>query len=141
VNGWSETFLGVIATATLVMALIQVGAIIFAARLARQVQQVVASLQHEIRPLVARATAVADEASKAASLATVQAEKIDRLVTDLTRRVDDTAAVIQEAIITPAREGLAIVAAIRAAIGALRSLRDLGQRPARAEDEDALFIG
>ncbi|PYR58109.1 MAG: hypothetical protein DMF85_11705 [Acidobacteria bacterium] len=126
-NGWSEGFLGVIAVATLVMALIQVGAIIFAARLARQVQQVVASIQLEIRPLIARATAVADEASRTATLATAQAEKIDRLVTELARRVDDTAAVIQEAVITPAREGLAIVAAVR--------------RPGRAEDEDALFIG
>jgi len=141
VNGWSEGFLGVIAVATLVMALIQVGAIIFAARLARQVQQVVASIQLEIRPLIARATAVADEASRTATLATAQAEKIDRLVTELARRVDDTAAVIQEAVITPAREGLAIVAAVRAGLAALRGLRDLRQRTGRAEDEDALFIG
>ena len=35
-NGWSDVFLGVIAVATLVMALIQVGAIIAALRLARQ---------------------------------------------------------------------------------------------------------
>ncbi|PYR76980.1 MAG: hypothetical protein DMF86_10755 [Acidobacteria bacterium] len=140
-NGWSEGFLGVIAVATLVMALIQVGAIIFAARLARQVQQVVASIQLEIRPLIARATAVADEASRTATLATAQAEKIDRLVTELARRVDDTAAVIQEAVITPAREGLAIVAAVRAGLAALRGLRDLRQRTGRAEDEDALFIG
>ena len=140
-NGWSEGFLGVIAVATLVMALIQVGAIIFAARLARQVQQVVASIQLEIRPLIARATAVADEASRTATLATAQAEKIDRLVTELARRVEDTAAVIQEAVITPAREGLAIVAAVRAGLAALRGLRDLRQRTGRAEDEDALFIG
>jgi hypothetical protein len=141
VNGWSDAFLGVIAAATLVMALIQVGAIIFAARLARQVQQLMASMQTEIRPLVARATAVADEASRTASLATAQAEKIDRLVTDLSCRVEDTAAVIQEAIVIPAREALAIVAAVKAGLGALRALRDLRPRPGRAEDEDALFIG
>ncbi len=140
-NGWSDAFLGVIAAATLVMALIQVGAIIFAARLARQVQQLMASMQTEIRPLVARATAVADEASRTASLATAQAEKIDRLVTDLSCRVEDTAAVIQEAIVIPAREALAIVAAVKAGLGALRALRDLRPRPGRAEDEDALFIG
>ena len=140
-NGWSDAFLGVIAAATLVMALIQVGAIIFAARLARQVQQLMASMQTEIRPLVARATAVADEASRTASLATAQAEKIDRLVTDLSCRVEDTAAVIHEAIVIPAREALAIVAAVKAGLGALRALRDLRPRPGRAEDEDALLIG
>ena len=56
-------------------------------------------------------------------------------------RVDESAGVIQEAIVTPAREGLALVAGIRAGLAALRSLRDLRGRPARAEDEDALFIG
>ena len=60
----------------------------------------VASIQLEIRPLIARATAVADEASRTATLATAQAEKIDRLVTELARRVDDTAAVIQQAVIS-----------------------------------------
>ena len=140
-SGWGEAFLGLIAAATLVMALIQVGAIIFAARLARQIQGLAASVQLEIRPLIARATAVADEASRTASLASAQAEKIDRLVTDLSRRVDETAAVIQETIVTPAREGLAIVAAVKAGLGALRGLRDLRPRTGRAEDEDALFIG
>jgi len=138
---WSDVFLGVIAVATLVMALIQVGAIIFAARLAGRVQQLAASIQQDIRPLIARANAIAEEASRTAAIATAQAQKIDTLVTQLTRRVDETAAVIQEAVVTPAREGLALVAALKAGFGALRGLRDLRGRPARTEDEDALFIG
>ena len=141
-NGWSDLSLGVIAVATLVMALIQVGAIIAALRLARQAQQVIQSVQQDVRPLIARANAMADEASRTIALATAQAQKVDRLVTDLSRRVDETAGVLQEAIITPAREGLAIVAALKAGLGALRGLREL--RPAhgrQAEDEDPLFIG
>jgi hypothetical protein len=142
INGWSDVFLGVIAAATLVMALIQIGAIIAALRLARQAQQVIQSVQQDVRPLVARAHAIAEEASRTVSLATAQAQKVDRLITDLSRRVDETAAVLQEAIITPAREGLAIVAAIKAGLGALRGLRDLQPRhPRQAEEEDPLFIG
>ena len=141
-NGWSDLFLGVIAVATLVMALIQVGAIIAALRLARQAQQVIQSVQQDVRPLIARANAMADEASRTIALATAQAQKVDRLVTDLSRRVDETAGVVQEAIITPAREGLAIVAALKAGLGALRGLRELRPAPGRqAEDEDPLFIG
>lgn len=140
-SGWSEIFLGVIAVATLVMALIQVGAIVFAMRLAAQVQQLATSVQQDIRPLIARANAVAEEASRTAVLATAQAQKIDTLVTQLTRRVDETAAVIQEAVVTPAREGLALVAGLRAGLAALRGLREYRGRPAGAEDEDALFIG
>ena len=141
-NGWSDLSLGVIAVATLVMALIQVGAIIAALRLARQAQQVIQSVQQDVRPLIARANAMADEASRTIALATAQAQKVDRLVTDLSRRVDETAGVVQEAIITPAREGLAIVAALKAGLGALRGLRELRPAPGRqAEDEDPLFIG
>jgi len=141
VSDWNEVFLGVIALATLVMALIQVGAVLFAARLGRQMQQLVATVQQDIRPLIARANAVAEEASKTASIATAQAQKIDRLVTDLTRRVDETTVIVQQAIIAPAREGLALFAAIRAGLGALRSMRDARARSAGVEDEDALFIG
>lgn len=141
-NGWSDVFLGVIAAGTAVMALIQVGAIIAALRLTRQAQQVLQSVHQEVRPLVARAQAIAEEASRTVALATTQAQKVDRLITDLSQRVDETAGVIQEAIITPAREGLAIVAAVKAGLGALRGLRDLRPRNGRhAEEEDPLFIG
>ena len=141
-NGWSDLSLGVIAVATLVMALIQVGAIIAALRLARQAQQVIQSVQQDVRPLIARANAMAEEASRTIALATAQAQKVDRLVTDLSRRVDETAGVLQEAIITPAREGLAIIAALKAGLGALRGLRELQPAQGRqAEDEDPLFIG
>src|SRR5207253_10939084 len=67
---------------------------------------------HDALPICANA--IAEEASKTASIATAQAQKIDRLVTDLTRRVDETSLVIQEAVIRPAREGLALVAAVKA---------------------------
>ncbi|HEX5474298.1 MAG TPA: hypothetical protein VFX12_06525 [Vicinamibacterales bacterium] len=138
---WAEVCLAIIAAATLVMALIQVGAIVFAARLARQVQQLMNTVHQDIQPLVARANAVAEDASRTAAIATAQAQKMDRLVTDLSRRVEETAAVIQEAIVTPAREGLAIVAALKAALGALRGFRDMRPRTGRTEEEDALFIG
>jgi hypothetical protein len=138
----SEIFLGIIALATLVMALIQIGAIVAVARLARDAQKALASVQEDVKPLVAKVSALADEATKTATIATAQAEKIDQLVTDLTRRIDETSAVVQQAVITPAREGLAIVAAIRAGLSALRGFRDMRASQTRhAEEEDPLFIG
>jgi hypothetical protein len=64
-------------------------------------------------------------------------------VTDLARRVDDTSAVIQHAIVTPAREGMAIIAALKAGFGVLKGagLRDSRGRHGGVDDEDALFIG
>jgi hypothetical protein len=111
------------------------------ARVAAQVRDAVNTLQQDIRPLLARVSAIADEAQKTATLATAQAQKIDRLVTDLTRRVDETTSIIQQAIITPAREGMALFAALKAGLAALRGFRDLRGRPGAGDDEDALFIG
>jgi hypothetical protein len=141
VNESSQTFLGIIAAATALMALVQIGAIVILVRVAGQVRDLIRSIQQDIRPLLARANVLADEAQKAATLATVQAQKIDRLVTDLTRRVDETSVIIQQAIVTPAREGMALVAGLKAAFGALRGLRDLRNRAGGVDDEDALFIG
>jgi uncharacterized protein YoxC len=146
---WSEVFLSVIALATLIMAVIQIGAIVAAAKIARQAQQTLATVQKDIRPLIsdmapliAKANAVAEEASRTAALATAQAQKVDKLVTDLSQRVDYTAAVVQEAVIRPAREGMALVAAVKATLGALGRARDLRARHRRAaEEEDPLFIG
>jgi chromosome segregation ATPase len=155
VTDWAVVFLGVIAGATVIMALIQVGLIVVAARAARQAQQAVtqaqdtlttaqqtiASVREEIRPLIGKANAIAEEASRAAALATTQVQKVDRLLTDLTVRVDETTSIVQQAIIAPAREGLAIMAAVKATLGALRNGADWRRRTSRSEEEDPLFIG
>jgi len=149
VTEWSGIFLGIIAVATLVMALIQVGAIIAVLRIAKQAQDVLTAVQRDVKPLLAKASEIAakasdiaDEASKTVTLATAQAQKVDKLVTDLTRRVDETSALVQHVIITPAREGIAVVAAIKAGLSALRGFGSFRGRPGRhSEEDDALFIG
>lgn len=152
---WNLVFLGVIAAATLIMALIQIGMIVVAAGAAKKAQQAVekaqaalttaqqaiTSVREDIRPLIAKANAIADEASKTAALATAQAQKVDRLVTDLAVRIDETSTLVQQAIVTPAREGMAIIAAVKATLGALRAGADWRRRASRSEEEDPLFIG
>lgn len=139
---WGDAFLGVIALATLTMAAIQIGVIVAALRVARQAQETLATVRRDIAPLVTKVTAVAEEASRTAALATAQAQKVDRLMTDLSQRVEYTAAVVQEAVIAPARQGMALVAAVRAAVGVLGRTRDMRPRHRRpAEEEDPLFIG
>lgn len=136
----SEVFLGLIALATLLMAFIQVGAIVAILRITRQAQETIAELQRDIRPVIGKVMQVADDASRTAAVASAQAQRIDRIMTDLAVRVDETAGVVQQAIITPAKEGLALVAAIKAGLGALRSFRDR-PRHGHADEEDPLFIG
>ncbi len=142
-------FLGIIALATVVMAGIQVGIIVFALRVARRVEALANQVQHEITPLVANLTEVSQNAVRASSLAATQVERVDRLFADLTRRVDETFALLQSsivgparegrAIVTPIREGRALVTALRVGLLAFRELRAARRRS--TEDEDALFIG
>ncbi len=138
---WSDVFLGVIALATLVMAVIQVGVIVGLRRTAHQAEHLLSTIQQDVRPLLAKVTAVAEETSRTAAVATAQAQKVDRLVTDLVRRVDETAAVVQHAIITPAREGMAVVAGLKAGLAAIRGFRERRERHRQVEEEDTLFIG
>jgi hypothetical protein len=141
VTDWNDLFLGTIAVATLLMALAQVAAMVVAARFARQAQQTLVTVHEEIRPLLAKASAVADEAARTAALASAQVQKIDSLVTDLSQRVDETATVLQRAIVTPARQGVALLAAVKAGLAALRGIGDLRRSSSRSEEEDPLFIG
>jgi predicted PurR-regulated permease PerM len=141
VSDWNDLFLGIIAVVTLLMAIVQIGVIVVASRVARQAQQSLNAVYSEIRPLIAKVSAVADEASRTATLASLQMQKIDRLVTDLSQRVDETTTIVQQAIVTPAREGVAILAAVKAGLAALRGIGDLRRGSSRAEEEDPLFIG
>jgi hypothetical protein len=147
VTGTAEILLGVIALAVAVMAIVQVGAIVAGLRLARRVEQLATDLETGVKPLLANLTAVTAEASKAASAAAVQVERFDRLVRDLTIRVDQTLTTAQQFVKGPAREGMAIVAGVRAALSAFQALREASRRRTAArsvmmeEEEESLFIG
>ena len=138
---WAEVFLGVIALATLTMAAVQVGMVVYGWTLARRVTRLLDDVEHQLQPLADSLNAMARDAARASSLAAAQVDRVDRLVTDLTSRIEHTATTLQSAVLRPLREGTAIFTAVKSAIGVFR---DVGQRPAagaRSEEEDGLFIG
>lgn len=139
----SDVFLGVIAAAVLVMAIIQVTAIVFAIRAARRVGDAVGRLEQEVKPIMANVQAVSSEAARAAGVAAAQVDRLEGVVGEISKRVDETAAAVQSTIVGPAREGYALFQGLLAALAAVR--RQGGgpsrRRPAAAEEEDPLFIG
>jgi hypothetical protein len=137
----TDLFLGIIALAVVTMAAIQVAAIVFAAKAARRVDDAVSRLQEDVRPIVANLQTVAAEAARATASVASQVERSELMLTDLSRRVDETVAALQQSILTPARNGFAIVQGIKAALAAFRAGPRPRSRGNHVEEEDALFIG
>jgi hypothetical protein len=137
----SDVFLGIIAAAVLVMAVIQVAVAVMAARAAKSISRLTTQLEQDIRPLVVNLQAMTAEAARATAIAAAQVERADRLFTEMSARLDHTLNTVQHAVVGATRGG-AWVAGIKAALAAFRDLRSAPRRrPASVEEEDALFIG
>jgi hypothetical protein len=151
-NDSTNMWLAIIAISTLVMALLQVGALVAAAiaarrvqarvaRLEQQVSQQVQPLMQQVQPVVDRLTVMSADAARISALAVQQAEKADVALTSAAKRMDQTLAVVQNAVVAPAREGMALAAALRAAVGSIKTGARRRPKGAAGEDDDALFIG
>ncbi len=137
---WSEVFLGVIAVATLATAIVQVGVLIAAGRLARRVDRLVDQVERELAPAFGHVNAIGRDAARAVALATAQVERVDRLFADLPTRIEEALTAVQNSLIAPAREGKALWHALRTAMDVVREARRNARARRRAEDDDALFI-
>jgi hypothetical protein len=138
VTDWGVAFLGIIALATLATAVMQIAVLVAAGRAARRLERVIDRVEHELQPLFGQLNAIGREASRAASLTAAQVERADLLFADVVNRLGQSFDAVQAAVAVPAREGAAMLAAVRAALDAIRGAR--ARTRARAEDDDALFI-
>ncbi|HUR34707.1 MAG TPA: hypothetical protein VM032_12980, partial [Vicinamibacterales bacterium] len=119
-SGWSEVFLGIIAVATLATAITQVVVLIAAGMLTRRLGRLADQVERELSPLLVSLNAIGQDAARAASLASAQVERVDRLFGEAAQRLEHTLGIIQSAITAPAREGAALMVGLRAAIDAVR---------------------
>jgi len=145
VSDWAVIWLGVIAVSIALMAMIQIGLIIVSLRVARQLTAAADDIRKEIKPLVEKVHRIADDAARATSLASVQIERIDQILSTTTARVDEGLNILRNAVGGPLRQGYAVALAVRAAISAFsrRPNRET-PRPSSVgtrDEEDALFVG
>ena len=134
---WANLYLGIIAAATLAMALLQIVCLVAASRVARRLERLVERVESEFAPVVGHLDAIGRDAAHAASLATAQVERVDRLFANVGQRAEQTLTSLQATLGGTAREGAAIMAGVRAGLAVLR---DRSRGGTRSEDEDALFI-
>lgn len=139
-NTWTVVFLGVIATATLVTAIVQVGVLVATGLLARRLGRFVDEIERDVKPILGHINAVTRDASRAAAMAVAQVERVDYLCADVAKRIDHTLSAIHSAVVVPAREGRALILGVQAVMAAFREYRAHQKRSHRTEDEDGLFI-
>ena len=114
-NDWSLLFLAVTAVAAGLMALIQIGVLIYGARLVRRLNALANRLERQIDPLLVQMKEVGADVTRAARLGTEQVERADLLVTRLAQRVEETVDVAQRFIVEPVRQGVTVFEALRSA--------------------------
>lgn len=137
----TNVWLGIIAVAVLVMAVIQVAAIVFAMSAARRIGRVADRLEQNLNPVVSNLQTITSEAARVTTLAAAQVERADRMFADLARRAEQVMAAVPT-LLGPAGKGLAFLNGIKAAIAAIHELRRSSRRgAAHPDEEDALFIG
>ena len=136
----NDVYLGVIAVATLTIAIAQIGVMVAAGRLARRVERLAEQLDRDLKPLFGHLNAIGRDASRAAALGTAQMERADYLFADIAGRIELALNNLQATLAAPAREGRALLTGFRAAVQALRERHEGRGRQSRSEDEDALFI-
>jgi hypothetical protein len=122
------------------MAVIQVAAIVLAARAATRLGAAADRIEQDLRPIMANLQAVSSDAARTTALAAATVERADRAIQDASRRVEQALSSLPS-LIESARDGFNVLAGLRALVNAFRDVRSARRRPAVAEEEDALFIG
>ncbi len=137
-NTWATVFLGIIAMATLVTAVLQIVLLMAGLQLVRRVTRFIEDIERDVRPILGHINAIARDASKVATLAAAQVERADQLLSNAVLRIDDLLSNLSGVVVKTLREGNALVMGIRAVMGAVQAFRDRRRR--RSEDDEALFI-
>ena len=137
---WAVVWLGVMAFSLAFMAIVQIALIVAGIKLVTQVSATVEDARKELRPLLEKVNRIADDAAKATSLATLQVERVDQVLSATVARVDEATTILRAAMGGPIRQGAAVFMAIRAVASALRR-KPAGAGSGPRDEDDALFVG
>jgi uncharacterized protein YoxC len=140
VSTWATVFLGVIAAATLITAILQIVLLVAAANLVRRVSRFVDFIEVEVKPIVGHVESITRDASRAAGLALAQVERADELLSNAIARVEQTLSTVQSLILGALREGNALMMGFRALMATIRGFQRRQTTRRRVEDDEALFI-
>ena len=132
--GSEAQLLVVIAAATVVMAVVQLGFVAYGIRVARRIDRVAAMVEREIGPALGRVDTISADVARAAALTVAQVERVDKVVGQLAAGADEAMAAARDSVVEPVRQGGAFLVGLRAALSrsgtrAGRRTRSRGNAP------------
>jgi ElaB/YqjD/DUF883 family membrane-anchored ribosome-binding protein len=115
----SEVFLGVIAVATGLMALVQIAVLIAALIAVKKATEVAARVEAAARPLIDHVDDLVVDTTESIAAVRAQIDRVEQQAMDVLARTDRAVHRVQDYLIAPARQGIALAAGARALFGAL----------------------
>lgn len=119
--GSEAQLLVVIAAATVVMAVVQLGFVAYGIRVARRIDRVAAMVEREIGPALGRVDTISADVARAAALTVAQVERVDKVVGQLAAGADEAMAAARDSVVEPVRQGGAFLVGLRAALLTFRN--------------------
>src|SRR5262245_50957852 len=116
----SEVFLGVIAAATLIMALVQLGVVIAGIVAFKRMNEVIARVEESARPMLAHVDELVVDATESLAAVRAQLDRVERQTMHLLTSTDQAVNRVQNYLLAPAKQGIALAAGARALFGAFR---------------------
>ena len=127
-------WIAVIAAATVVMAIVQVGVVVYGARVAQRVNRLLDVVEREVRPALGRVDRISADAERVTKAAAAQVDRVDRIVGRVADQAEDLLAMTRTSVVTPVHRGNAFLAGLRAA---LETFRRPDEAPPERTDEPA----
>ena len=132
--GVEAQLLSVIAAATVVIAVVQIGFFAYGMRVARRINRLTEVVEREIRPTLGRVDTISADTARAVALAVAQVERLDRVLGQLVAGADEAMTAARDSVVEPVRQGGAFLVGLRAA---LLTFRNAGGAPDGVSGERA----
>jgi hypothetical protein len=118
-----HVFLAILAISTLTLAVVQAAVVIAGFVLAKRFADAFEKMEKATMPLLSHVDAMAAEGLNALESVRDQLSRVERVVSDVMSRIDQTSQRLQSYVLRPARQGVALLAGARAVVQVFRKSR------------------
>jgi hypothetical protein len=117
----SDVYLGAIAAATVLMALVQIGVLVAGIIAVKRMREALVRFEDSTRPMLAHVDDLVVDATESIAAVRAQLDRVEQQAVHVLTRTDEAVQQVRRYLVAPARQGIALAAGARALVGGLRS--------------------